>query len=158
MGHLTYANALTAADRAHMRAVVSAGQAMPRVVRRAHILLFSDAGRSRNEISALLQVAPATVDRIRHRWRSAGREAALEDRPRSGRPPALTPRDEAEIVARARSAPPPGVRRWAHRHLTAVLQAEQRLSGPVSRETVLRCLRRHHVKPWKKGRPGASLR
>jgi len=158
MGRISYANRLGPADRTQLETLVRTGTRPARDVRRAQILLLSDAGKPRAEICTLLGASVTTVDRARHRWVTEGFALAVVDRPRSGRPRVLTSHDEAEVVARARSAPPTGVLRWAHRQLTAVLLDERRLSRPVSRETVLRCLRRHHVKPWKKGRRGASRR
>lgn len=156
MERLTYMDMLADEDRASLRAFVAAGTHPARDVRRAHVLLLSDAGRSRSEICELLGVSVTTVDRVRHRARDEGVATAITDRPRSGRPRKLTARDEARIVAVARTRPPPGRRRWAHRHLTATLREQRVLSCPVGRETVRLVLKRQRVKPWKKGRPGAS--
>jgi len=156
MSQLTYAGTLTDDDRAMLERVVTAGTRLARDIRRARILLLSDAGHSRSEICALLTVSESTVDTTRHRAREEGVAAAITDRPRSGRPRKLTARDEARIVALARTRPPPGARRWGHRQLTEVLLARKQLSQPLGRETVRLTLKRHGVKPWKRGRPGVS--
>lgn len=147
---------LTADERATLKQVVTAGARLARDIRRARILLLSDAGRSQGEICELLAVSASTVDTTRHRARDEGVAAAITDRPRSGRPPKLTARDEARIVALARTRPPAGARRWDHRRLTDALLAKKQLSQPLGRETVRLTLKRHGVKPWKRGLHGAS--
>lgn len=147
---------LSTAEREMLEAVVGAGTRLARDIRRARILLLSDAGRSRSEICELLTVSEFTVDQTRHRARDEGAAAAITDRPRSGRPPKVTARDEARIVARARSEPPTGSSRWDHRQLTRALLEANELSQPLGRETVRLTLKRHGVAPWKKGRRGAS--
>jgi putative transposase len=147
---------LTEPDRAMLEQVGAGGVRLARDVRRARILLLSDAGHSRSEICALLTVSASTVDQTRHRARDEGVAAAITDRPRTGRPPKRTARDEARIVALARTRPPAGAHRWDHRGLTDALLAKRRLSQPLGRETVRLTLKRHGVTPWKKGRRGAS--
>lgn len=156
MKRLTYADMLTDDERAALKTLVASGTRAARDVRRARILLLSDAGRRRSEICELLTVSEFTVDRTRHRARDEGVAAAITDRPRSGRPRKLTARDEARIVALARTRPPAGARRWAHRHLTETLREQKRLSQSVGRETVRLTLKRHKVKPWKRGLFGVS--
>jgi len=156
MGRSPYPNRLTESERAELRSLVAAGQRPVRDVRRAHIILLSDAGLSRDAITRTLGASTTTVDRTRYRWRAEGAQAAIRDRPRSGRPPTLTPRDEARIVALAGTPAPAGAARWAHRALTAALRTRRRLRRPVGRETVRQVLHRHHLKPWKKGGTGAS--
>jgi len=156
MSQLLYAGMLSADDRTMLEQVVRTGARLARDIRRARILLLSDAGHSQGEICQMLTVSASTVDTTRHRARDEGVAAAIIDRPRSGRPPKLTARDEARIVALARTRPPAGARRWDHRRLTEALLTKKRLSQPLGRETVRLTLKRHGVKPWKKGRRGAS--
>ncbi len=156
MGSLPYANRLADSERLWLRSVVTTGERPVRDVRRANVILFSDAGRPRREICELLSVSVTTVDRTRRRWRAEGLEAAITDRPRSGRPPKLTPRDEARVVALACTPAPAGALRWAHRALTTSLLEQRLLSQPVGRETVRQVLLRHELKPWKKGSTCAS--
>lgn len=156
MGHLTFAKRLRKRERAWLESIVTRGEHPARDIRRAHIILLSDAGRSRRDICTLLPVSSGTVDRTRRRWIAEGVKAAVADRPRPGRPPILTPRDEAEIVALVCTPPPTGARRWAHRRLTEELNRQGRIRRSVSRETVRRALARHDLKPWKKGLTGAS--
>lgn len=157
MNRLPYANLLSTEERAALRAMVTSGTRAARDIRRAHVLLLTDAGKSRREICDLLAVSATTVDRVRHRARVTLATTAITDRPRSGRPRKLTARDEARIVALARTEPPAGARRWAHRQLTERLRTQQ-LCRPVGRETVRMVLKRHQVKPWKKGLSGVSPR
>ena len=151
-----YAGCLSDEARSELRALVSTGTHAARVIRRARILLLADSGKTGSEICGLLGVSMTAVDRVRRRARSERVCAAIADRPRSGRPKKLTNRDEAKIVALARSEPPAGFARWAHRALTEKLQEDEELTCAVGRETVRGVLKRHKVKPWKKGRTGAS--
>lgn len=156
MSKLKYEGRLTNQERARLQAVVTKGERPARDIRRAHVILLSDTGHSRSGICGLLTVSVVTVDRTRQRWENEGVEVAISDRSRSGRPRVLTPRDEAKVVALACTSAPAGARRWAHRALTEALHKRHMLSRRVSRETVRRILAHHDLKPWKKGRIGAS--
>jgi len=157
MRKLTYADRLTKGERSWLHSVVTTGKHPARAIRRANIILLSDAGRSQGEICSLLRASETTVDRTRHRWIGEGVKVALVERSRSGRPRTLDERDEAKVVALACTPPPTGSRRWAHRALTTALHKQGLLSQEVSRETVRRIMARHELKPWKKGSTGASL-
>lgn len=151
-----YAGCLSVEARSELQALVSTGTHPARHIRRARILLLANRGKAGSEICELLGVSMTAVDRVRRRARSEGVRAAITDRPRSGRPKKLTDRDEAKVVALARSKPPAGFARWAHRALTEKLHEDEELTCRVGRETVRAVLKRHKVKPWKKGRTGAS--
>jgi transposase len=78
------------------------------------------------------------VSRIRHRFAEAG-VAGLYDRPRSGRPPTLTARQRARVVALTLKRPQPGHTHWTTRDLA-------RQAG-VSHSTVHRIWREHALQP-----------
>lgn len=156
MESLPYSALLSEEDRGFLIHFVSRGTRPVRDVRRAHVVLLSDAGRSRREICKLLEVSPCTVDRVRQRWAREGVERAIVDRPRIGRPRALAPKDEAVVVALACTPAPEGAIRWSHRRLTDQLERQDLLPETVSRETVRRVLCRQEIKPWKGGLIGAS--
>jgi len=78
------------------------------------------------------------VSRIRRRFAEAGM-AGLVDQPRSGRPPTVTARKTARIVALTLKPPPPGVTHWSSRDLAEKVG--------VSHTTVHRIWRAHALQP-----------
>ena len=78
------------------------------------------------------------VSRIRRRFAEAG-IAGLADQPRSGRPPTVTARKTARIVALTLKPPPPGVTHWSSRDLAEKVG--------VSHTTVHRIWRAHALQP-----------
>jgi Homeodomain-like domain len=78
------------------------------------------------------------VSRIRRRFAEAG-IAGLEDQPRSGRPPKVTERKTARIVALTLKPPPGGLTHWSTRDLA------DRVG--VSHSTVHRVWRAHALQP-----------
>ena len=73
------------------------------MIQRAHILLWSDAGKQDKEIIGLLDCAPLTVASTRERW---VREKRLEDLPRLGSKPMLDAKQESLLIALACSDAP----------------------------------------------------
>ena len=135
-------------DRRTLEALLRCGQGMARVLRRCRILLLSGQGRSKQEISGLLQVAPDTVQRIRDRYRREGLDWLIRDKPRSGRPREITNRQAQGIVALACSEPPRGRLRWTERLL--VREACRRKIVPrIGKTSVGEILRGHRIKPWR---------
>jgi transposase len=78
------------------------------------------------------------VSRIRRRFAESGL-GGLADRPKSGRPPTVTARKRAEIVARTLKPPGPGLTHWTSRDLA-------RKTG-VSHATVHRIWQAHALQP-----------
>jgi len=68
-------------------------------------------------IANLLKVGIATVYNIQKRFLDEGFEAALYDKPRSGKPPTIKPDEKAKITALACSEAPAGYARWTLRLL-----------------------------------------
>ena len=71
---------LTDEEREELSKITRMGKQSARVMQRAQILLWSDAGKQDKEIVALLGCAPMTVSSTRERWvkrKKAGRFAAL---------------------------------------------------------------------------------
>jgi transposase len=117
---------LTPKERRRCLAIVSKGRNKASVIRRAHILLKSDEGKTDREISDLLYVSEETVRRIRVRFCAEGLIKALEDKPHPPPDPALDDEQEAYLIALACSAPPAGRKRW-----TAELLAQQLIDEEV---------------------------
>ena len=68
-------------------------------------------------IHKLLQVGIATVYNIQKRFLESGFQAALSERPRSGKPPTIKPAEKAKITALACAEAPAGYARWTLRLL-----------------------------------------
>src|SRR5260221_6437395 len=103
---------LTAKERQKLLALVSLGRNQAVVIRRAHILLKSDEGKTDREICEQLYIGEETVRRTRLRFCEAGLETALENKPRPGAAPKVTEGQEAHLTALACSQAPDGRARW----------------------------------------------
>ncbi len=116
---------LTKEERATLKRLVSSGSSAARVQTRARILLMAversvgaRGGEERrrtnsNEgIAEALQLCSRTVSRVRQAFIQGGLEAALYDKPRTGRPPEIDGEAEAKLVMLACSTPPEGRGRW----------------------------------------------
>ena len=77
----------------------------------------------------------------RQRFVEGGLEVALNEKPRPGKPPKLTGRDEAKLTAIACSEPPEGYARWSI-HLLADKLVELDIVDSISRETVRNYLKK----------------
>src|SRR5262245_17792983 len=97
------------------------------------VLLMAD-GLLGVEIAARTGYTVVQVSRLRRRFGEAG-VAGLHDRPRSGRPPTLTARQRARVVALTLEPPGPGLTHWTTRDLA-------RRAG-VSHTTVHRLWKAH---------------
>jgi transposase len=107
-----------------------------RARRRAHGLLLSHQGFSMRRIAAVYQVSRYAVAEWLERWPSAGL-VGLDDHPRSGRPPSLTP-DEQHKVDPYLQEHPKDVTQVGH-----VL--EQATHKRVSTTTITRLIKKNHI-------------
>lgn len=103
---------LTPKERQRLLAVVNKGQNKAAVIRRAHIVLKSDEGKSDGQISEMLYIHEDSVRNIRKRFVEDGLQAALEDKAGPKRAPKLNEQQQAHLVAVACSHPPEGQARW----------------------------------------------
>ena len=124
--------------------------------RRLEILVLADQGRTDREIVQATGASDSTVERIRQRFASAGLEAALSDKPRSGAPPKLDGKQQAVIVALACSDAPAGRAKWSARVL-ANRAVEMEIVESISESTVRRLLKKTRSSRGKSGR-GVSPR
>jgi transposase len=136
-----YRVTLTSDERETIRDLLNRGTTSARVLRRAHILLHADEGRTDEEIVAVLHVARATVERIRQRFVAGNLERALREDPRPGGQRKLDTKQEAYVLATACSAPPDGKRRWTLQLLADRL-VEMQIVEHISDETVRRTLKK----------------
>jgi transposase len=132
---------LTPQDREGLLKEVNRGHVLARTITHARILLLSDEGKRDKEVTDALKVSQGTVARARKRYCQEGLEAALHDKPRSGAPPKLDSRLEAQLTALACSAPPEGHARWTLRLLADKL-VELELVDSVSHTGVRKWLKK----------------
>lgn len=99
-------------DRATLQLLLRGGENKVRRVKRAQILLHADDGQGQEDIAAAVGVGRGTVQRVSQRYCEGGLDEALNDQPRPGGQPKITPRVEAHLVALACSDPPEGRDHW----------------------------------------------
>jgi transposase len=141
-------------EREQLRNLVRRGKQSARRINRARILLLADDGRTDEEIWTALQVGKCTVERTRQRFVEEGLEAALNERPRPGKPPKLDGKQEALLVAIACSEAPDGRDRWTMQLLADRL-VELKVVDSIVDETVRRVLKKTTSNRGKR-RSGAS--
>jgi transposase len=117
--------------RENLLALISTGRHKASVIRRAHILLKTDEGKTDAEISEALYISEQTVRRIRLRYVEEGLESALQDKPHPERGLKLDEEKEAYLIALACSEPPSGQKRW-----TLELLAKQLVSDGIVKQIV----------------------
>lgn len=126
-------------DRKALEALLRARTTPQRVVERANIVLASHAGLSGNQICERFGVSRPTVTLWLDRYEAEGLGALVADRPRSGRPPKVTPADEDEIVDKTLHTAPPNGTHWS----TRLMAAETGLHHA----TIARIWRAHGLQP-----------
>jgi transposase len=143
-----YRVTLEAEERDHLRQLLSKGKADVRRLKHAQILLAadeSDAGPalSDDQISRTVDVARATVERIRQRFVEEGLELSLSPYRTPNRiyRTKLDGRQEAHLIAMACSTPPEGRSRWTL-SLLADQMVELKYIDSLSRETVRQTLKK----------------
>jgi putative transposase len=117
------------------------GTTAARTQTRARILDLLHRRQHPDEIASLLQVSLQTIFNVKRRYLSAGFDAALFDRARSGRPIRIDGTQRAKITALACSAPPEGYARWSLR-LLADKAVELQLCEAVSHNAVKEILKK----------------
>jgi transposase len=103
---------LTSKERKKLIAVVSKGRNKALVIRRAHILLKSDEGKTDVEIAGMLYIDRDTVYRVRKSYSQLGVEETLAGKAYPEQEPLLDEKQEAHLIALACSEPPRGFARW----------------------------------------------
>lgn len=108
------------------------------LARRARAVLLMAEGQSGVAVAERTAYTPVQISRIRRRF-AEERLAGLQERARSGRPPQISARQRAEVVALTLGPPPAGLSHWSARDLA-------RRTG-LSHSTVHRIWQAHALKP-----------
>lgn len=132
---------LDSMGREKLKAMIRKGKASARTIRRAQTLLFADEGKEDKEIAALLKSAESSVYCTRRRYCQEGLEAALKEKPRSGRPEKLVGKAKAHLIAIACSHPPEGRSCWTMQ-LLADRCISLELVDSIAKDTVRRVLKK----------------
>ena len=90
------------------------------------------------EVARMTGYTVVQISRLRRRFAEEGL-AGLEDKPRSGRPPSITARKRAQVVALTLKPPGAGLSHWSSRELASEVG--------VSHSTVHRIWRAHDLQP-----------
>jgi transposase len=122
-------------ERDRLVKLVSQGYHQSNEIKRAYMLLHTDGGNTDEAIAHMLFCSEDSVRRTRIRYLNEGLNAALEDKPRSGREPALNAQQEAYLIALACSEPPTGQERWTLELLTQRMVDDEQIET-LSPETV----------------------
>ena len=141
MSRQKYVVQLADDERERLQKLVRGGVSPAREVVRARILLKADAGWKVVRIAGALDVAPATVCRIKKRFLDEGLQSALEERRRPGRPPKLDEKGEAHLIALACSPAPDGHDHWTLR-LLAGKAVELGVVDSISHEGIRKRLKK----------------
>lgn len=126
------------AERGTLEGLVRASSTPAGLSRRARAVLLMAQALSGVAIAQRTGYTVVQVSRIRRRFAEGGL-AGLHERPRSGRPPTITARQRAQIVALTLKPPAPGLTHWTTRDLA-------RRTG-VSHSTVQRIWQGHALQP-----------
>jgi transposase len=126
------------ADRHELERLQRSPSAPAGLSRRARAVLLMAQAVSGVEIAERTGYTVVQVSRLRRRFAEHG-VAGLQDRPRSGRPPTITARKRAQIVALTLKPPAAGLTHWSTRDLA-------RKVG-VSHATVHQIWRAHALQP-----------
>lgn len=128
-------------EREELKQYLRKGKSSARSLTRARILLLADEGRDDEMIAEALKVSKSTVSRIRTRYCESGLDFALHEKARSGAPPKIDGRIEAQLTLLACSEPPDGRSRWTVRLLADRL-VEMEVVEAISHMSVQRLLKK----------------
>jgi transposase len=146
--NIRYRVELSQAERAELTAMSE--QRSARKLKRAQILLASDAGCSDEEVARTVAVGGSTVYRTKRRFVEGNLERALSEEPRLGAERKLSGKEEALLVATACANPPKGRARWTLELLADAMIDQAHRHESLSGETVRRRLAESGLKPWRK--------
>lgn len=132
---------LSKEEQSSLKTFFRSGNSSNRQQTRARILDLLAKKTTPPEIARFLGCTQATVYNIKRRFLAEGLEAALTEKPRSGKPPVISGEARARITALACSQAPAGHARWTLR-LLANKAVEQGFVEEVSHQTVKEILKK----------------
>lgn len=132
---------LSATEKVERTSIIKKGMHKSRKITRAKALLLLDAGKKRLEIQSELAIDRNHYYRIKQRYLAGGLSNALQERPRSGQPPIVTERLEAQITSLACSDSPAGSARWTLSLINEKI-VELHYIDSISNETIRQVLKK----------------
>jgi transposase len=100
-----------------LKTTLRRGNTPARIQTRARVLDLLYRGQQPAAIAATLGLSTQTVFNLKRRYLQEGFDAALQDKPRSGKPPRIGGEARAKVTALACSEAPAGHARWTLRLL-----------------------------------------
>lgn len=104
-------------DLSSLKTIFRRGTTSARTQTRARVLDLLHRRQHPDQVAETLQLSGATVFNIKRRYLEEGLDAALFDKPRSGKPPSIDGKMRAQITALACSRAPEGHASWTLRLL-----------------------------------------
>lgn len=132
---------LSETDTSSLTRILSKKETSAREQTRARVLDLLARTEHPDSIAVVLKVGIATVYNLQKRFLDQGLDAALKDKPRSGKPPVIKPEAKAKITALACSDVPSGYARWTLR-LLADKAVEMNYIDSISHMEVGRILKK----------------
>lgn len=132
---------LSTDDLSSLKTLLRRGSAPARTQTRARVLDLLHRGQHPDQVAETLQVSGATVFNIKRRYLQDGLQAALVDKPRSGKPPTIDGHMRAQITALACSDAPTGHACWTLR-LLADRAVELGIASTISHTAIKKILKK----------------
>jgi transposase len=130
--------ALSDADRVALERLQRSTSGPAGLSRRARVVLLLADAVTGAEVARRTGYTVVQVSRLRRRFAEEG-VAGLDDKPRSGRPPTISARTRARVVAKTLQPPGEGLTHWSTREMAAAVG--------VSHSTVHRLWQAHDLQP-----------
>jgi transposase len=141
MANKIYVVDLTEEERTFLLDFINRGTQSSRKLKRAHILLLANEGKTDGDIAGALHTSTPTVQRTRQRFVEGGLDRALNEDPRPGQRKRLDEKGEAILGTLAKSEPPEGRKRWTLQLLADRL-VELKVVDSISYEKVRQALKK----------------
>ncbi len=145
MANRSRAIALSGNDRKELERFVRASSTLAGLSRRARAILLMAEGFSGVQVADKTGYTNVQVSRIRRRFAEEG-IAGLHERERSGRPPSITPRKRAQVVAKTLKKPKRGITHWTTRDMAREVGISH---SSVQRIWIAHALQPHRVQTFK---------
>ena len=140
---------LTKQDKDFLHTLLSKGELSVKKMKRSTALLELDKGKTFIEVQGIVNVSYPTLLSWAKKYKAEGL-TFLDDKPRSGRRPGISPEERAKITALACSEAPEGYARWSLR-LLADKVVELEIVESISFRHVGNILKKTNYNPIEKG-------